>query len=387
MTNRIETIIDTLLPKVIEWRHQIHQNPEIALNEFKTSELVRTVLGDAGISLKDPFIGTDVVALIGDVATPNVTLRADMDALPLFEKTGLPYASHNENIMHACGHDGHTAILMGAALVLSQLENELKGSVRFVFQPGEEVVAAGRDLVAAGALLEPEPSAIFALHGWPGIPTGVISSKPGYVFAAAEIFEITVKGYGAHGSMPYKSIDPIMIGCRIVDTLQGIVSRETNAHDALVISVCKFNSGMNFNIIPDEAIIGGTVRYYNEKVGNNVRQRIEEIATGICSTLGATCEFKYEAPYIPMQNDTDIVELGKRVVVDRMGEENWVDMINPTMVGEDFAYYLQNYSGAMFCLGMGEDYCGLHNPRYDFNDDAIKNGIMFMVASALEVVG
>ena len=386
MNNKIELMIDNVLPKVIEWRHQIHQNPEMALEEYKTSELVRTVLGGAGVSIREPFIGTDVVAMLGDGKLPNVTLRADMDALPLLEKTGLSYESQNENVMHACGHDGHTAMLMGAALVLKQLESELKGSVRCVFQPGEEVTAAGRDLVEAGALLDPAPSAVLALHGWPGVPVGVISSRAGSMFAAAEMFEITVKGYGAHGSTPYKSIDPLLTACRIVDALQGIVSREANAHDALVVSVCKFNSGLNFNIIPDEAIIGGTVRYYNAELGKKVRRRIEEIANGICVAMGAKCEFEYNAPYMPMNNDAGVVALGKKVVNDVLGKDKWEQLINPSMGGEDFAYYIKDYPGAMFCLGMGEDYCGLHNPRYDFNDDALKNGIMFLVSSALALL-
>ncbi len=386
MNDKVESIIDSILPKVIEWRHQIHQNPELALKEYKTSELVRSVLGDAGVSMKEPFIGTDVVAMVGDEALPNVTLRADMDALPLLEKTGLPYASQNENIMHACGHDGHTAILMGAALVLAEIESELKGSVRFVFQPGEEMVAAGRDLVEAGALLDPEPSAVIALHGWPGLPTGVIASRVGDIFASADIFNITVKGYGAHGSTPHKSIDPIVTACRIVDALQGIVAREIAAEDTLVVSVCKFNAGRNNNVIPDTAVIGGTVRYYDLELGKKVRQRIEEIANGICVAMGATCEFEYKTPYIPMKNSGEVVELGKKVVTDIFGTDSWLDFPHPSMGGEDFAYYVQDYLGAMFALGMGQDKCGLHNPNYDFNDDAIKNGIMFMVSSALKVV-
>ena len=387
MSDKVEVLVDGILPRVIEWRHQIHQNPEVALDEHKTAALVRSVLSDAGVAMKEPFIGTDVVAMLGEGMLPNVTLRADMDALPLQEKTGFPYESQVESVMHACGHDGHTAILMGAAVVLSQLQSELKGSVRFVFQPGEEVVAAGRDLVEAGALLDPEPSAVFALHGWPGIPVGVVSSRPGDMFAAAEMFKIKVKGYGAHGSMPHKSIDPIVIGCRIVDTLQGLVSRETDAHDALVVSVCQFNSGLSSNIIPDEAVIAGTVRYYNPELGKKVRKRIEEIAVGICTTMGTTCDFEYQAPYMPMRNDAAIVSLGEEVVNDLLGKDRWQDLKNPTMGGEDFAYYLKDYPGAMFCLGVGEECYGLHNPRYDFNDEAIKNGVMFMVSAALKVVG
>ncbi len=387
MNNKVETIVDTILPKVIELRHQIHQNPEMALEEHKTSALVRSVLGEAGISMKKPFIGTDVVAMVGGGSLPNVTLRADMDALPLVEKTGLAYASQNENIMHACGHDGHTAMLLGAALVLSQIEDELIGSVRFVFQPGEEMVAAGRDLVEAGALLDPKPLALFALHGWPGLPVGTIASRVGNIFASADIFNITVKGYGAHGSTPHMAIDPIMIGCRIVDALQGIVSRETSAQEALVISVCKFNSGQNNNVIPDTAIVGGTVRYYNPELGKKVRQRIEEIAVGICAAMGATCEFEYKTPYIPMKNSEEVVELGKKVVEKVFGTNNWLEFPYPSMGGEDFAYYVQDYPGAMFALGMGADSCGLHNPNYNFNDDALKNGIMFLVLSALVVVG
>ena len=386
MTNNIETIVDRILPQVIKWRQQIHQNPELALCEHKTSELVRSVLGGAGISMKETFIGTDVVAMLGGGVLPNVTLRADMDALPMLEKTGLPYASQTDHVMHACGHDGHTAILMGVALVLAEIESELQGSVRLVFQPGEEVVAAGRDLVEAGALLDPEPSAVLALHGWPGLAAGSVGSRAGNFFASADIFTITIHGDGAHGSMPHKSIDPIMAGCRIVDALQGIVSRETDAHEQLVVSVCKFNAGLNNNVIPDTAVLGGTVRYYNPKLGNRVRQRIEEISYGICAAMNTTCEFNYETPYIPLKNSAEVVALGKGVVETVLRPDSWVELPTSSMGAEDFAYYVKDYPGAMFALGMGAEACGLHNPKFNFNDDALKNGILFMVSSALEVL-
>ena len=386
MNERIGKYIDKILPQVVEWRHQIHRKPELAMEEYETSALVRSVLGNAVIDMRKSLLGTDVIAMPVKNDGPNITLRADMDALPLEEKTSVEYSSVNKNIMHACGHDGHTAMLMGCACVLAEIADELPGSVRCVFQPGEELRAAGRDLVKAGALLAPEPAMVIALHGWPGIPVGSIMSRKGNIFAAADCFKITVKGKGGHGSMPHKTIDPVMTGCHIVNALQSIVAREAPAHETLVVSVCQFNAGNNFNIIPDEAVIGGTVRFYNEELGSRARRRIEEIATEICSAMGAKCEFKYIDSYIPTVNNGDVIELGEKVAKDIFGDDYWLDMQYPSMGGEDFAYYVRDYPGAMFALGVGGNSPGLHNPHYDFNDNALRNGIMFMVMMTLEAL-
>ena len=383
----VEKLVDKILPDVVSIRHIIHQNPELALQEYDTAALIRKILDSAGIRPLEPFLETDVVAILeGKEAGANVTLRADIDALPLQEKTGLPYQSKRDGLMHACGHDGHTAMLIGSALVLSKLKDQFRGSVRFVFQPGEEVVAAGKDLVGKGALRDPEPDAVFALHAWSGIPEGSISSKPGVLLAAADFFKITVQGKGAHGSEPEASIDPILIAARIVEALQTIASRRVSALDSAVVSVCRICGGTNSNIIPSSVELEGTTRYLDPETGKKIPVYMEQIVKGVCDSMGASYEFSYTSTYIPTINNHDIVELGKRVTEDLLGASSWIELSSPSMGGEDFAYYIRDYPGAMFRLGMGKESATLHNPHFDFNDNALKNGILFLVSAALEAL-
>jgi len=383
----VEKLVDKILPDIVSIRHTIHQNPELALEEHDTAALIRKALESTGISLLEPFLETDVVAILeGKGAGGNVTLRADIDALPLQEKTGLPYQSKRDGFMHACGHDGHTAMLIGSAMILSELKDHFEGSVRFVFQPGEEVVAAGKDLVAKGALGNPEPDAVFALHAWPGTPEGSIASKPGVLLVAADFFKITVQGKGAHGSRPEVSIDPILIAARIVEALQTIASRMVSALDSAVVSVCRICGGTNSNIIPDLVEMEGTTRYLDPKIGEKISEYMEQIIKGVCDSMGASYEFSYTGTYIPTVNNHDIVALGKKVAEDILGASNWIELKTPSMGAEDFAYYIRDYPGAMFRLGMGKEGATLHNPHFDFNDNALKNGILFLVCAALEAL-
>ena len=383
----VEKLVDKILPDIVSIRHTIHQNPELALQEYDTAALIRKTLDSAGIRPLEPFLETDVVAILeGKEAGANVTLRADIDALPLQEKTGLPYQSKRDGLMHACGHDGHTATLIGSALVLSKLKDQFRGSVRFVFQPGEEVVAAGKDLVAKGALRDPEPDAVFALHAWSGIPEGSISSKPGVLLAAADFFKITVQGKGAHGSAPEASVDPILIAARIVEALQTIASRRVSALDSAVVSVCRICGGTNSNIIPSSVELEGTTRYLDPETGKKIPEYMEQIVKGVCDSMGASYEFSSTSTYIPTINNHDIVALGKRVTEDLLGASSWIELSSPSMAGEDFAYYIRDYPGAMFRLGMGKESATVHNPYFDFNDNALKNGILFLVSAALETL-
>jgi amidohydrolase len=372
---------------MVKVRHTIHQNPEIALKEFDTSALIRKLLKKAGIQVHKPFLQTDVVAMVkGKKPGKNVTLRADIDALPLLEKTGLPYASQRKGTMHACGHDGHTAMLLGAALLLNRLREELNGSVRFVFQPGEEIVAAGKQLVARGALQDPKPDAVFALHAWAGMPLGAVASKPGALLAASDFFTVEVKGKGAHGSRPEDSIDPILTAARIVDALQSVVSREVSSLEPVVVSVCRIAGGTNGNVIPDSAEIEGTTRYLKPELKQKIEGAIRRIVKGVCDSMGASFSFKYSSPYIPTINDDRMVALGKKVALNVLGPGYWFDLTSPSMGAEDFSYYIRKYPGAMFRLGMGEKSASLHNSHFDFNDKAIASGILFLVSLALEVL-
>jgi amidohydrolase len=384
LARRLPELVAGVLPEIAAIRHRLHQHPELALQETQTSALVRDALVTMGLQPRPPILGTDVIALLqGPQPGPNVTVRADMDALPLLEQTGLSYQSRNAGLMHACGHDGHTAMLLGTAMVLCRLQAELRGSVRFVFQPGEEIVAAGRDLVEKGALLDPTPAAVFALHAWPGLPVGAICSRPGPILAAAEFFKITIRGKGAHGSRPDDSVDPILTAARVIEALQAVVSRQLSPLEAAVVSICRISAGTNGNIIPDTAELEGTTRCLNQAVGSQLPILMERLIKGTCEAMGASYEFRYSGSYIPTVNAADIVSLGRRVTETLLGAAAWVDLKNPAMGGEDFAYYIRDYPGAMFLLGMGETCAPLHNQCFDFNDTALRNGIVFMVGAVL----
>jgi len=383
---KVEQMVNKILPEVIELRHSIHQNPELACEEYDTAKLIREKLAATSLRILPPFLDTDVVAFLdGKSSGKNVTLRADMDALPLVEQTEVSYKSRKEGLMHACGHDGNTAMLYGAALILDALKNEFSGSVRFVFQPGEEIVGAARHLIAAGALKDPVPDMSFALHVKNNAPENTVLSRPGLAMAAAEFFKILVKGKGGHGAIAHLTVDPICIGAQIINSLQTIVSRRVASGEAVVISVCKFISGFNGNVIPDTAELEGTVRYLNSEIGKDIPKIIEDIVRGICESAGALYELEYNKTYIPLVNDLGAVDIGRKVVAMMPGVE-WKDTENVSMGGEDFAYFLQKSPGAMFELGQGENHPSIHNPCFDFNDDTLKTGIMLLVLAALEAL-
>ena len=386
LISRLGEEIDRILPDITNIRHVIHQNPEIAVKEYQTAELIRKTLGPTNIRLLEPFLETDVVGILeGEEKGKNVTLRADIDALPMQEKTDLPYASQRDGFMHACGHDGHTAMLIGAALVLNRFRAEFNGSVRFVFQPGEEIVAAGKDLVGRGALKDPQPDAVVALHAWPDIGAGVIASKPGVLLAAADFFKVEIKGKGAHGARPENSIDPVLTAARVVEALQAVVSRNISVLDPVVLSVCRICGGTNSNVIPDSVELEGTTRYFKPELGRKIAADMERIIKGVCDSMGASYEFSYDSPYIPTINDAGIVDIGRKIAGEALGPDFWHELEDPSMGGEDFSYYITEYPGAMFRIGMGGG-ASLHNARFDFNDKALKNGILFLVLFALDVL-
>jgi amidohydrolase len=386
-TSVIEQQIDAILPHIRAVRHHLHAHPELALRETATSRYIRTELAGHGITSLPPFLETDVVALLNGTAPgKNVTLRADIDALPICEETGREYCSTTNGIMHACGHDGHTAMLLGAGIVLNGLKEHFTGTVRLVFQPGEEVTAAGRELVAAGVLESPPPDAVLALHAWAGKPVGTIGSRPGPMMAAADFLRLTIKGRGGHGSRPEKTVDPILIASRVISRLYEIPSRLVGALDPLVITICSIHGGGGSNVIPDEVVLEGTVRYFSPELRARIPELIEQAVKAECDYAGAGYTLEYNRPYIPTVNDAGVVAAGKAVVEKYLGAAAWKDIADPVMGSEDFSYYLERYPGAMFYLGMGEESPQLHNNRFDFNDDALKSGILFLAAAALKLL-
>ena len=383
----ISKIVDRILPQVTELRHAVHSNPELAGNEFDTAKLIRETLASTDIDLLKPYLETDVVGILEGAQTGKcIGLRADIDALPLQEITDLPYKSRNDGIMHACGHDGHTAILLGAAMVLNEIKDQIKGSVKFIFQPGEEVAAMGKQLVDAGALKSPKPDAVFALHGFSGLPLGSIAGRAGVTMAAASFFKIKIIGKGGHCSMPETCIDPIVIGCQVVNQLQTIVSRHFGPQDATCLSICHFSGGQNSNVIPEEVILEGSTRFLDSTLGDQFPELIENTVKGICLASGAKYEFEYNLPYIPTINTAKYVEMAETITLECFGSEMWQELEKSSMGGEDFSFYLKECPGAFYCLGLGEDIHEIHNPKFDFADKALRNGIIFLLMMTLKTL-
>ncbi|MCP3967134.1 MAG: amidohydrolase [Lentisphaerae bacterium] len=385
---RLAKIVDKILPEVIELRHTIHRTPELSGEEFRTAALVRNTLQFTDIELHKPYLKTDVVGVLKG-ASPGkcVGLRADMDALPLQELNELPYKSELDGQMHACGHDGHTTMLLGAALALNEFTDELKGSVKFIFQPGEEVVAMGRELVESGALKDPQPDTVYAIHGTNLVPLNTILSKPGPIMAACAFFKIIITGVGGHGSRPEDFKDPILAGCRVVEGLQSIVSRIVSPQDCAVVSVCHFEAGKNSNVVPESVVIEGTVRFLRQQVGEQIKSAMTRMVKAICEANDVEHDLDYKEPYIVTDNNAESVELCKVVTAEYLGKEKWVDMPYSSMGGEDFSFYLKECPGAMCFLGQGEDVPGLHHPKFNFNDESIRAGIMFLCGTVFKSLG
>ena len=378
MERKIAELAGHFLNEVSALRHELHKMPETAGKEFKTSALLRERLNALPLKVEKPYLETDVVALLNaDFPGRNVTLRADIDALPVAEETTLPYRSEHPGTMHACGHDGHMAMLYGAARILCELRSELPGSVRFLFQPGEEIAAMAKALLEAGAADHPEMDFCAALHGWPNVPHGCISTRCGAVMAAAGFFRLTVLGQGGHGSMPRKAKNPINVIARIADALR----RECPGNG--VCSVCRIAGGSNSNIIPATAEIEGTTRFLDEETGKRIDALLRNTAGRICAEEQASYELVYRVPYPVTASSEEGALLAREVAEQYLGKESFVPMKESAMASEDFSYFLQRSSGVFCHLGLGE-HAPLHSSRFDFDDTVLKNGMIFLAAAAYE---
>jgi amidohydrolase len=377
------------LPAAIDLRHRLHQIPELGYAEHKTAELVRAELTRLGIEFVAgvPDAPTATVAWIGDPSKPCVALRADIDALPITENTGLPYASTHAGVMHACGHDGHTATLLATAAVLKATAGELPNCVKLMFQPAEEGGGGGRRLVQGGVLdgrLGPRVSAVFGLHGWPGLPVGTVATKPGVLLAATDVFVATFVGRGCHGAYPHLGRDPIVTAAEAVLNLQQFVSREYDPTDPAVVTVGKFHAGTATNVIPDEAVIEGTARTLSAEGRRSARTAIERRCAGIAAANDCGLRFDWYDGYPPTVNDPAMADRVAAVAKATLGVDRFVPIGHPSMGGEDFAYYLEQVPGCFFLLGMDPPHATgsppLHSDRYDFADDAIGVGARMFLA-------
>ncbi|MDQ3923209.1 MAG: amidohydrolase [Actinomycetota bacterium] len=379
-----EEVRESFGEDIIALRRDIHREPELGFDTKKTAEKVLAALGGLPLEIETGVAENGVVATLkGEGAGPTVALRADMDALPIQEETGLPFASETDGKMHACGHDGHTSMLVGCARALSQerLRERLSGTAKFVFQPAEEGYAGGRAMVEEG--VTDDLRSIFALHLWPGLPLGTAATKAGPIMAASDAFELTIKGTGGHGAMPHQTADAVAIAAQVVTALQTIVSREVNPVEPAVLTVGEIGAGAAFNIIPETARLGGTVRTLDNDLRERMPERIKELARGVAKGMRGDAELGYSFSYPVTRNDAGAAGLALGVASDLFGEERAVELANPSMGAEDFAFFLEKVPGAFIWLGIG-NVSGLHTSQFSFDEEILSQGSALLAALALE---
>jgi len=369
--------------EVAGWRRHLHQTPELNFDVFQTADFVAEKLKAFGCDEVVRGLGkTGIVGVIrgrkGD--GPTIGLRADMDALPIEEITGKPWSSTVSGKMHACGHDGHTAMLLGAAKYLAETRN-FAGTVAVIFQPAEEGGGGGNEMVKDGMMERFGIAKVFGMHNMPGLPVGQFAIKPGPIMAATAEFTITVKGRGGHAAMPHGTIDPIVITSHLVVALQTIASRSTDPVEAVVVSVTKFHAGDAYNVIPESAQIAGTVRTLKKEVAKKSEERIRAICAGVATAFGAMIEVDYDANYPVTFNHAEETVFAGDIAANVAGDSHVHRAIQPVMGGEDFSYMLEARPGAFIFIGNG-DSAGLHHPAYDFNDEVIPHGMSYWVKLA-----
>jgi hippurate hydrolase len=348
-------------------RRDIHANPELGLEEHRTADLVARTLESYGIEVHRGIGGTGVVGVLRSGNGPAVIgLRADMDALPMGEQTGRPYASQNPGKMHACGHDGHTTMLLGAARYLAETRN-FNGTVNFIFQPGEEGCGGALAMLADGLFERFPCDAVFGMHNWPGMPIGQYGVNSGAFMAGGAFFDIEVRGKGSHGAKPEMGVDPVLTACHVTAALQSIVSRNVKPADTAVVSVTKFAGGDAYNVIPQTARLGGTVRAFRRDVLELAEARIRAIAEGVAAGFGATAKLDFRVIFAPLMNSAEHTQALADTAAEIAGEANVDRRTAPLSGSEDFSFMLEKVPGAYILLGNG-DSADPHNPTYDFND-------------------
>ncbi len=370
-------------------RRDIHAHPEMAYAEHRTAELVARHLESLGIETHRGIGGTGVVGVLRAGSSQRaIGLRADMDALPIVEQNQIDYRSRHEGCMHACGHDGHTTMLMAAAEALAK-RREFDGTVYLVFQPAEEGMAGAKAMIDDGVLERFPMDAIFGLHNWPGLASGHFAVHDGPVMASADRFDIEVTGVGCHAAMPHLGVDPIVAASALVQAFQTIAARTIDPLDAAVVSTTIFQAGKAQNVIPDRVELAGTVRSFREDVRSTVRRRMHEVCDGVGAAHGVNIELHYRAGYPATVNSSDEAALCAEVARALVGEERVTTDMRPSMGSEDFSFFLQHKPGCYVWLGNGpgEGGCLLHNPKYDFNDDLIPVGGAYWVELVRRLLG
>jgi hippurate hydrolase len=370
--------ISALHGEMAEWRHDIHAHPETAFEEQRTSALVAKKLESFGLRVHTGLGRTGVVGtLSAGPGKRSIGLRADMDALHIQEQNGFEHRSQHEGKMHACGHDGHTSMLLGAAKYLADTRN-FDGTVHFIFQPAEENEGGGREMVEQGLFDRFPCDSVYGMHNWPGMPVGQFGVRPGPMMASFDIFEIELTGRGSHAALPHTGIDPVVAASALVQALQSISSRNVDPIESAVVSVTQIHAGDTWNVIPNAAVLRGTTRAFKPAVQDLIERRMREICAGIASTYGTQVKVRYERRYPPTVNAVHETEICASVLERMVGAEN-VARVPPVMGSEDFAFMLQVKAGCYVFVGNGpgEGGCMLHNPHYDFNDAILPLGASY----------
>ncbi|KAA0597721.1 hippurate hydrolase [Azospirillum lipoferum] len=386
INNRIAAFQDDMTV----WRRDIHAHPELGFEEKRTSDIVAAKLAEFGITVHRGLGGTGVVGTLTGLGTGSgraIGLRADMDALPMPEANDFDHASRHAGKMHACGHDGHTTMLLGAARYLAETRN-FDGTVHFIFQPAEEGLGGAKRMIDDGLFRQFDCEQVYGLHNWPELPAGQIAVHPGPVMAAANQFEIHVTGHGAHAAMPHRGIDPVLVSAHIITAAQSLVSRGTNPAESAVVSITVVEAGTAANVIPDSARMLGTMRTFSEENHRRIQEQFGRLVSSIAEGLGAKAELRFRPGYPATINSEPEARIAASAAARVVGEENVVWAPPPTMAAEDFGYMLKERPGAYIWLGHGGHRgpsCRLHNPHYDFNDAILTTGASYW-ASLVETI-
>ena len=377
----IKQKIKDIIPEMTEWRHLIHEKPEIAYQEKVTSKFIAKKLKDFGVEVIEEFGKTGVVGIIQGKKNKgqekSIAIRADMDALPMIEKTNLPYSSKNEGAMHACGHDGHSTMLLGAAKYLSETKN-FYGKVYCVFQPAEEGGNAGaKAMINDGLFKKFKIDSVWGIHNWPGIPVGEAVIHEGFAMAGGDIIVFEVKGKGGHAAQPQYSNDPMVAAGLTITALQSLISRQLDPFKSAVLSITKIEGGSAFNVIPDTVTIGGTLRSTDQKNRNMMLEKIKKVAANACAISNCEVNVEIRPGYPPTINNKECAKLASKIFKKTYGENSINLKETPTMGSEDFSYMLEEKPGAYIWLGAGANSEKLHSPYYDFNDELLPIGAQY----------
>jgi len=381
-------IAQSLAERLSHIRRDFHMHPELSFKEFDTSSKIAKILSEAGIEIVDHGLSTGVVGLLRTGKPgPTIALRGDIDALPVEEQNDVEYRSRVPGVMHACGHDIHTTVVLGAALVLSKMKDQLTGNVKFLFEPAEEINAGAKAMLDAGVMENPHVDAIFGVHNQPDIPAGMVGVKAGALMAAVDTIGISVSGVGGHGALPHRTVDPIVAGAAIVLNLQTAVSRNTSPLEPLVVSIGTFQAGTANNVIPDRVQMTGTVRTFNPELRDAMPSTLSRLVENTAQALGATAQLSYRRDLPAVINSKEYANIAAGAVLAVCGEGKVVDPV-PSMGGEDFALFLEKAPGCFLWLGVGNRERGIvnqwHHPRFDADESSLPVGAAVLAQCVID---